>query len=509
MVTLTSGRPTKARRVFRAAGIAPPVVFGVHNNSLVNLRRGLVERVFNVERDGELVDPPRPVENAFRDLDAFKELLLKHLPKTAPRTREEVVASYRGDRRHKVYANAAESLEMRGVDRRDARLKTFVKAEKINFSAKDDPAPRVIQPRDPRYNLELGRYLKHIEHRIYSGITEVYSLSGATTPVVMKGYNAAKTGAILREKWERFGDPVAVGLDASRFDQHVSADALRWEHSVYEALYTGQDQRDLRRLLSWQLVNSGIGVATDGAIKYSVHGCRMSGDMNTALGNCLLMCAMVWSCLAQTGITHELANNGDDCVVICERRDVQRLLAVVPNWFLDHGFTMKVERPVRVFEQIEFCQTKPVLVGGAWLMCRNPLVCLAKDATSVLPLSQGNMAQGWATAIGECGMSLSGGVPVLQEFYSVLLRSGKGVRLGAHPGLESGFARLATGMTRQYTSVDDESRVSFWEAFNILPSEQLDLEQRLREIELDVTVRRLGKIPVDFSFLCGDLAIPR
>jgi hypothetical protein len=42
------------------SGVAAPVVFGVHNNNLTNLVRGLQERVYHVEENGELVAPPKP-----------------------------------------------------------------------------------------------------------------------------------------------------------------------------------------------------------------------------------------------------------------------------------------------------------------------------------------------------------------------------------------------------------------------------------------------------------------
>jgi hypothetical protein len=132
----------------------------------------------------------------------------------------------------KVYRAAADSLSTIPVSKRDAVLSTFVKAEKINLTKKPDPAPRVIQPRSPRYNVAVGRYLKRLEKDIYRALK---ALAGDV--VVMKGYNAGQSGEIIARKWARFNRPCAIGLDASRFDQHVSEAALRWEHSVYTQLF--------------------------------------------------------------------------------------------------------------------------------------------------------------------------------------------------------------------------------------------------------------------------------
>ena len=120
------------------------------------------------------------------------------------------------------------SLEGLSVQRRDAYLKTFVKAEKINTTKKPDPAPRVIQPRNVRYNVEVGRYLRRFEHYLYRGTDEIWN-----GPTIIKGYTVKQIGKIARDAWDSFVSPVAIGFDMKRFDQHVSSDALKWEHSVY------------------------------------------------------------------------------------------------------------------------------------------------------------------------------------------------------------------------------------------------------------------------------------
>jgi hypothetical protein len=474
----------------------------VHNNTVQNLRRGLAERVFNVETPAGLAPPPKPNRGVFWSrLAVFKDRLLTHMPYAAPLSSDEFVNSYKGDRRMAVYAEAAESLRTRPIDRRDAYLTTFVKAEKINFTSKADPAPRVIQPRSPRYNLMVGRYLKRMEKSVYRAIAEVYG----GKPVVMKGYNVHGIAEQLRDGWESFDDPIAIGLDASRFDQHISSEALRWEHSVYLSRYSGRHRSELAQLLSWQIRNKGVGRATDGIVKYAVEGCRMSGDMNTSLGNCLIMCALVWSYCSGKGIKHRLFNNGDDCVVIMSRRNLQRFVEGLEEWFTEMGFTMKVEKPVTVFEQIEFCQTRPVFDGDTYVMCRDPRVCMAKDSVALLPLEQGNMGRGWCTAIGECGLSLAGGLPILQDFYCAVLRAGDGVRIKSHPALESGFARMAVGMARRCKAITDATRISFWEAFGVLPSEQETYEDALRSSSPVPTHCRHGKTLEDTSFVIGQL----
>jgi hypothetical protein len=402
----------------------------------------------------------------------------------------EFLSRYNG-RRRGVYENAVKQLLAEGLGRAGATLTSFVKAEKVLVTEeKPDPVPRLIQPRSPVFNAALGVHIAHLEKPIYRAIAEV--MGG---PTVMKGYNSKMTARHLRDAWDSFKHPVCVGLDASRFDQHVSPELLRWEHEVYLGCVPGQDRSTLRELLHMQLRNVGRIITDEGTIKYAVDGCRMSGDMNTALGNCLISCALGCTFMEERGIKGRFFNNGDDCLFIVEREDLGRLTNLA-GWYRGFGFTMKVEAPVMEFEQIEFCQTHPVWTPEGWVMVRNPRSALAKDATILLPVTNQKYAMGWYTAVGECGLSLSGGIPVFQEFYSALLRAGGGVRIGRNDQMESGFFHLAAGMDRRYSDVHPRTRYSFWRAFGILPHAQEVLEETYRSTHLDGMISQ-GKVLTD------------
>lgn len=461
--------------------MSPNVVFGVHNNNLTNVLRGLCERVYNVTRGGVLVAPYRPAAGVFAArLSTFRRRLLRVLPLATRVAYDEFVGAYTG-RKRAIYQGAVDSLRVRAVELKDSFLSTFVKAEKVNLTSKGDPAPRVIQPRSPRYNVEVGRWLKFYEKPLYRAIGKVF---GEDT--VAKGLTPAGTATLLRQKWDRYKRPVAVGLDASRFDQHVSADALRWEHGIY--LSKAEAASELRRLLRWQVNNVGYARTGEGTVHYKVEGCRMSGDMNTAMGNCLIMCALVWSFCEEVGLQASLVNNGDDCVLVFEQHDLPKL-ATLPVWFRDMGFDMKVEDPVTEFEQIVFCQMQPIWTPEGWLCVRDPRVAMSKDCHSILPLTQRGAFSAFCGAIGEGGLSLTGGVPIWQEFYSRLLASGKPSKVADHPWYgDSGWARLAHGMDRVYTPVHPRTRYSFWLAFGITPDQQLAVECHLRGVPLAPTV---------------------
>ena len=235
----------------------------------------------------------------------------------------------------------------------DSRLNVFVKYEKTDRTTKKDPVPRIISPRDPKYNIRVGRYLKPLEHKLFKSINDLF---GHET--IMKGYNALASARLMREKWDNYSKPVAVGLDASRFDQHVSYDALSWEHDIYVECFPQRKHKSrLMSLLTHQLINRCSGELADGLLEYQVTGTRMSGDMNTSMGNCLLMCSMIYAYLEKRGVSGMLANNGDDCVVFMETRDLPVFMEGLSSWFLEMGFNMAIEAPVYSFEEVEFCPT--------------------------------------------------------------------------------------------------------------------------------------------------------
>lgn len=486
----------RPRRAIHLCEAGSGVHFGVHDTSIETAFRGILERIFLVKGLDGYVRCPKPVVGVFKRLNNFTRKLVRNVPSTATWTYQQFVDSYTG-RKHNVYDRAVDSLLTRGVRKSDSYMSTFVKAEKLNLSAKPDPTPRVIQPRSAVFNAAIGVFIKPMEAPIYHGIADIYG-----EPTVFKGMNAYQQGKLMAKKWGRFASPVAVGIDASRFDQHVSRECLEWEHSVYRAL---NGDPEFAHYLSWQLVNRGFVRAHDGTIKYSVEGSRMSGDMNTALGNCLIMCALVWEYMHSLDITVDdfaLANNGDDCVVIFEDYNLTKFMDKLEGYFLDYGFEMTVEAPVYELEGIEFCQCHPVYTPDGYIMVRNENVARSKDLIT-FKYAECSTRAGWdllRRAISEGGLSLAGNIPVMNEFYAALGRGAENacVNLRNHRSSErklrgnrydstyqsgvTGFDMLAVGMSPKFETPCDETRLSFWRAFGLSPDEQEALEQEYRNI---------------------------
>lgn len=440
-----------------------------HNNSLANLIRGVGERV--LFRNKDLLKPTQPKDMIFEtQLASYRRSLLRDIGFQSPVTRDVFPSYYKG-RRQQLYQRAVDSLSFLAVSSRDAKLKTFVKAEKHNLSIKPDPVPRVIQPRDPRYNVEVGRFLRPLEHKLYKAIDNLYG-----SPTIMSSYNAYTQASILHDKWQSFAHPVCIGMDASRFDQHVSTQALRFEHSIYDSIFKS---RSLRRLLRWQLKNSGVARASDGWFKYEVSGSRMSGDMNTSMGNKLLMCLMSHRYLTSLNIPYAYANNGDDCLIFTDTKYLKSFDGL-NSYFKDFGFDIITEAPVYEFERVEFCQTKPVLVNGIWRMVRNPHTCLSKDVTCV---NLGHDIESYRillNAIGDCGSATAADVPVLGSFYRMLKRFGV-VGKPLHWDDFNYYHRSSLNATCHHETPDDYGRYSFWLMSGISPDAQVSIESYFDE----------------------------
>jgi len=196
------------------------------------------------------------------------------------------------------------------------------------------------------------------------------------------------------------------------------------------------------------------------------------------------------------GVRTLLANNGDDCVVFMEADDLEQFSWGLDGWFRVMGFNMTVEQPCYTFEEIEFCQTHPVYIGPGpddYLMVRHPKWAIAKDTMSVHHLENEKMVRGWMHAVGQGGISMTGGVPVFQNFYRSYCRYGVEHKL--RDQVQSwGVRSLQQGMDRHFVEPSAATRASFYWAFGVTPDEQIVLEHFYDGMEFEF------KSPGEFEF---------
>lgn len=472
----------KCRDVYVLPGLPCETRFVACANTIENLRCAILERVMFHKVGDVFARPPQPNDaEVLTLLKGFKRAFKMKGRKCTPDERHKYVnATYRG-RRLKIYLNALANLDRGGVSKKHANIKGFMKFEKQMLMLAKRLVPRMIQPASPEYNIELGCYVHKAEHIVYRTIDKIFG-----APSVMKGLNAFEQGRLFSEAWATYSDPCALLIDASRCDQHIRRALLKFEHGVY--LWMFDNCPILRMLLRWQLCNNGFVRVEDILIKYRIFGGRCSGHMNTAVGNVLVVCAVVHAFLESEGVLKKVRvfDAGDDCCLMGEKPVMQRLSLSLSAFFDKFGLVMKVEPLVTVLEQISFCQTNPVYDGVKWRMVRDPRVTFTKDATILYKHHLLHLTD-YTQCIGDCGLALTGGIPLCQDYYKCMGgRSGVGASTTDEQLQGSGFFRLARGMREHYRPVTVDARVSFTRAFGIMPDQQINLEAYLSTLQLPV-----------------------
>lgn len=486
-------KPRKQRWATAVASLSAGAQVGFHNPSYKNVVRALEERVFRVKSGAGFVKPPQPIKGALR-MRRFAKSYLSHVGTVHRSTYEEVVNCYKSGKKV-LYRRAAESLLVTPISAYDAKVTAFVKVEKFDRSLKSDPCPRLIQPRSKRYNVELGTYLRLNEKFLTSCIDKVF---GEKT--VLSGIDSFEVGRNIHMKWKKYMNPCAIGVDASRFDQHTSISALKFEHGIWNSIFRCPN---LKRILGYQLYNKGIAFTDEGkAVRYTTNGCRMSGDINTSLGNKLIMCAMMWSYLDECGISASLVNNGDDCVLICERDQVGVIESTLEHYFLNKGYDMTMEKPVYCMEKIEFCRSQPVAVGNSYHMVRG-ISSLSRDCVTLMDVQSDKSLSEMLSAVGYCGMVVNNAIPVHSSLHHRMFTLGgtsiSNVALekfNDYNNLERMGKHSVVG-----SPISDLTRISYYRAFGIPPHVQIMLESYYAQATVCARTDVVKELPLLYASL--------
>lgn len=408
------------------------------------------------------------VPGSMRPVERVCDAIAEWLGPRAKRDPMEWLDQYSGQKKA-GYLRALESLDANPIRRKDSYVKAFVKAEKLTDPRKD---PRMIQYRGPRYNIELGNYLKALEHDLYNvrGTGRLRQFFPSERMIV-KGMTPVARAAHIHKMWGQLRGTVQLALDCSRFDGHVTEKLLLAEHSVYLKCF-GNDPL-LQRLLYWQRNNRGY---TRDGVKYTVVGNRMSGDMNTALGNCVMMIAMIGAAMKRLGVkprSFRLADDGDDCCLLVDGEHADRVIAGITDIFREFGQDLKVERVIRSLEEVELCGCKPIRVGGVRKMVLAPRRAIGKSRL-MLKYRSPKFQRDYVATVGECLLALHSGVPVLQAHACALMRVG--TQLKFRP--RSWAYKLAHHPDQATTSpVTQDARYDFFAAFGICVEDQLAYER--------------------------------
>lgn len=384
----------------------------------------------------------------------------------------QVISYYTGRLRAR-YERAYEDYLNRGLNRRDAEVSMFVKAEKWDPVTFTNKPPRAIQARQPVYGLDLARFIKPIEKLLYK-------IRGGTTHsrMIAKGLNQKQRANLLLKKWNAFDNTLCISLDCSKFDAHVSEPLLELEHMFYNMLIP---DRQLKKLLRWQINNKGKSAH---GIKYQCRGRRMSGDMNTASGNCILMVSMCLTAVQLLGVRkYEVMNDGDDCLLFIDNSD-SHILPQLSGIFKDFGHKLTIESVARSLHEVEFCHAK-IVMSDPPMMVRDPRKVLSSAFASHKHYREHGSGESIIKAIAECEKSLAVGIPVYQALFDSIVKRLESVRTAKLDLAESSFLRARMEF-RDYRKVSaravtSSARVSFELAFGIATDSQRRLEEDLQQ----------------------------
>lgn len=226
-------------------------------------------------------------------------------PIDAPQDFSEWVAKYDAVRREQI---------TRALDLPESeRVEYFQKIEQLD-EIKD---PRAIQARCDNFKARMGPWIAALEHRVRERL-----------PFLVKGLDepakAAKINILRRRALK------VVELDFSRFDRSLSVDLLKaTEHYIYQIVFPPK----IASIMSRQLYNT---VSSRNGATYFVDGTRMSGDMNTSIGNCLIVACLM---LAVGMPLDSFVAEGDDMLAVLTDKEVGGIQTKI---FTDAGLDPKL-----------------------------------------------------------------------------------------------------------------------------------------------------------------------
>jgi hypothetical protein len=369
------------------------------------------------------------------------------------------------------------------LTRSDSIVKAQTKAEKKVY--KYDLVDRLFMPRPTIFHIFFGSFIKSIEHQCYESISDIYSmLSGSKLATVTKGMNMIEKGTLIYAKSTRFNKPRHILLDVSHFDKHVSVKIMREvEHMIYKLIFP--NNRELAKLLTETLSNYIDIFTRDGfRVKWTNKGGRMSGDVNTALGNVIVMCACIYY-YARKYVTKvfEFTDEGDDCFPTMEEHhsgEWDKLTEV----FKDLGFTLRVEAIVDDIHKIQYCQASPICIGGVWRTIRTIDSVFSKD-TACLTGKTNEEFLHWLYEVGTNGAIINDGVPVFSALYAKYKEWGKRGTLTAQQKNDMFYGslrQLSSGIEYIGMPITEDNRVEFYLMTGVMPEHQLMMEKEISEL---------------------------
>jgi len=385
-------------------------------------------------------------------------------PNLQPYTRPEVIRDYNGAWRTK-YQMAYLTYKDRGLQRSDGYVNMFCKDDLE--MGRPSKAPRAIQFRNPVFALEQARFTKPVEKWFYA-LKDEYD-----TKIVGKS-DPFTIAEELCQKANKFANPCFLLLDASKFDTCVSKQWIEYCRDVYCKLFHKKYHRKIRMLWNQTIVNRGF---TRQGVRYKTYGTRMSGDMDTGLGNSIIMWTMLKSFLLHNQVKGSILVNGDDSVVVIERTHLCRVSDM--SFFKELGFNMKFEVAHNI-DEVEFCQARIIETDYGVTMARNPARVMGRTSFRTTRAGKGEQ-RAFINTLGLCERAASWGVPIASAMASKMIEeAGTNRKIYINPWLEKHYAEMQKWWKTGDPSISLQTRCNFERVWGITVEEQLRIENSIR-----------------------------
>lgn len=201
----------------------------------------------------------------------------------------------------------------------------------------------------------------------------------------------------------------------------------------------------------------------------------MSGDMNTALGNCVLAVLLALQAIHQTdpdALTTRRLNiicDGDDTILVGERSTLAGIQEKAPEVYERFGQILRVDGAAYQVHQVDFCQHKPFRRSdGIWVMCPNPKKVLQ---TAFMATGHNAFNLDYFGTLWDQRARIHTGVPCFAPLFSRLAEENPNRLNGEH---FFGFEHANPNLPQ--CEITMEQRVMFQEQWGIDVFQQLAIE---------------------------------
>lgn len=289
--------------------------------------------------------PPTRTTKLPQVIPEAADLLARKLGKLeAPMDMDEWLSRFTPVRREQIRAA--------GLNKPNDLVEFFQKIEQLD----DCKHPRAIQARVDEFKAAAGPWIAAFEMKCRESL-----------PIFIKGLTPQQKAEKIDRLYQRA--LTAFELDFSRFDRSLTVDLLEaTEHRIYKHCLP----EPIARLMTMQL-NSRVRTRNNAA--YVVNGTRMSGDVNTSIGNCLVVACLM---LALKLPLDSFLVEGDDMLAVVTEKEKARIDASILE---AAGLSPKI-RFIET-QQAEFCSRRliPTILGPR--LCRDPRREVARVGYSI------------------------------------------------------------------------------------------------------------------------------